>query len=116
MNKIEYHKEVDIMKGHQIEILELKSTTKVKNLLQEFNKIKQIEKESTEFKCPKFDKRHESTHPRSPTNSKQEKLKEIHVEDMLQLNCQKPKSTEAARGKQLITCKPFLIRRTAYFS
>ena len=44
MNKIEYHKEVDIMKGHQIEILELKSTTKVKNLLQEFNKIKQIEK------------------------------------------------------------------------
>ena len=32
------------MKGHQTEILELQSTTKMKNLLQEFNKTKHIEK------------------------------------------------------------------------
>ena len=37
------------MKGHQIEILELKSTTKVKNLLQEINKIKQREKRINRF-------------------------------------------------------------------
>lgn len=37
------NKETEIMKSHQIEILELKSATKIKNSLQEFSKFKQTE-------------------------------------------------------------------------
>lgn len=43
------NKETEIMKSHQIEILELKSATKIKNSLQEFSKFKQ-KKESANLK------------------------------------------------------------------
>ena len=71
MNKIRnINKEREIMKGHRIEIPEMKSATKMKNSLQEFNKFNQTEestnKDSTIYPVWRTKNEEKQAEPKGP--------------------------------------------------